>query len=380
MQTAPPGGALGTSPGTVSPQVTGTKSGVRIVRRGTRYYQRDRMRPLTTIKRLGTCGYMALGPSVEVKTKGDVAHFTGLAVCGLIWVCPVCGPKIRQGRAEEIGLALRSALDQGMGVEFLTLTFRHHAGQRLADLLDADRKAWDSTRKSRPLREMLSRLGFLGLVQAHEVTHGQNGWHPHRHISLVFARSLTDNERSDLESLIWRVWDGRLRRQGLSSLRGPGTVLKQCTAAEGLAWYLTKVEGKSSLGLEMARGDLKTGRLGGRTPQEILTDALDGIASDVALWKEYEQATAGRKLMTWTPGFRKQLIGQVDEVDDQELAEAEVGGEVLAVLELSAWRIVRKASPGGIDALLAAEEGRAALRSYLEQVVPAGGWWMVGTG
>jgi hypothetical protein len=323
---------------------------------------------------------MALGPSVEVKTAGEVAHFAGLAVCGLVWVCPVCGPKIRQGRAEEIGTALRSALDQGMGVEFLTLTFRHHAGQSLGQLLEADRKAWNSTIKSRPLRAMLGQLGYLGLVQAHEVTHGQNGWHPHRHISLVFARSLTDTERSELEALVWRVWDGRLRRQGLSSLRGPGTVLKQCTAAEGLAWYLTKVEGKNSLGMEMARGDLKTGRLGGRTPQEILTDALDGDPQSVGLWKEYEQATFGRKLMTWTPGFRKQLVGQVDDVDDQELAEAEVGGELLAVLELSAWRIVRKTSPGGIQALEAAEEGPAALRTYLERTVPAGGWWMVAPG
>lgn len=334
------------------------------------------MRTLTTIRRLATCGYMALGPSVEVKTTGEVAHFAGLAVCGLVWVCPVCGPKIRQGRAEEIGAALRSAIDQGMGVEFLTLTFRHHAGQALAQLLDADRRAWDSTRKSRPLRELLDRLGFVGLVQAHEVTHGVNGWHPHRHISLVFARSLTDNERVELEDLIWRVWDGRLRRQGLSSLRGPGTVLKRCTAAEGLGWYLTKVDGKNPLGLEMARGDLKTGRLGGRTPQELLTDALDGDPQSVGLWKEYEQATAGRKLMTWTPGLRKQLLAQAVDVDDQELAEAEVGGEVLAVLELSAWRIVRTASPGGIAALEAAEEGPAALKAYLERTVPAGGWWL----
>ena len=131
----------------------------------------------------------------------------------------------------------------------------------------------------------------------------------------------------------------------------------------------------------MARADLKTGRLGGRTPQEILTDALDGgEAKDVRLWKEYEQATFGRKLITWTPGLRKKLIGQVDEVEDQELAEAEVGGEVMAVLELSAWRVVRKASPGGVEALEAAEQGRPALEQYLRRVVPAGGWWITPAG
>ena len=378
---APAGGALGNSRTTFSPQVRAHKSGVQILRRNARYGQRAKLRKLTTIPRLGRCGWTARGSEVEIKSNGEVAHFAGLKVCGLVWVCPVCAPKIRQARAEEIGSALRSAIDQGMGVEFLTLTFRHHAGQALADLLDADAKAWNSTIKSRPLRAMLQALGYRGLVQAHEVTHGKNGWHPHRHISLVFARPLTDNERSDLEDLFWRTWDGRLRRQGLSSLRGPGTVLKRCTAAEGLGWYLTKVDGKSALGLEMARADLKTGRLGGRTPQEILADALEGgEVKDVRLWKEYEQATFGRKLITWTPGLRKQLLAQVDEVDDQELAEAEVGGEVMAVLELAAWRIVRTASPGGVEALEAAEQGTEALRLYLIRIAPAGGWWITPAG
>ena len=373
----PDGGALGNSRTTFSPQVRGHKSGVQILRRNARYGQRAKLRKLTTIPRLGRCGWTPRGAEVEVKSNGELAHFAGLKVCGLVWVCPVCAPKIRQARAEEIGSALRSAIDQGMGVEFLTLTFRHHAGQSLAQLLDADAKAWNSTIKSRPLRAALQALGYLGLVQAHEVTHGRNGWHPHRHISLLFARPLTDNERGDLEDLIWRTWDGRLRRQGLSSLRGPGTVLKRCTAAEGLGWYLTKVDGKTALGLEMARADLKTGRLGGRTPQELLADALDGgEARDVHLWKEYEQATFGRKLITWTPGLRKQLVDQADEVEDQELAEATVGGEVMAVLELPAWRIVRTASPGGVEALQAAEAGRATLEAYLRSTVPAGGWWM----
>lgn len=383
--TPPAGGALGNSRTTFSPQVRGGKPEVRIVRRGVRFEQRNSLRPLTTIARLAKCGYVPTSSSVEVKSNGEVAHFAGLAVCGLVWVCPVCGPKIRQGRAEEIGAALGAAIAQGLGVEFLTLTFRHHVGQSLAQLLDADAKAWNSTIKSRTLRAKLADLGYLGFVQAHEVTNGRNGWHPHRHISLVFARPLTDKERGELEGEIWKVWDGRLRKQGLSSLRGPGTVLKRCTAAEGLAWYLTKVElakggkgGTAPLGLEMARADLKTSRLGGRTPQQILADALaGGEVKDVRLWQEYERATFGRKLFTWTPGLRKKLLGLVPEVDDQELAEAEVGGELLAVLELSAWRIVRKASPGGVEALEAAEEGPAALKAYLERTAPAGGWWMV---
>jgi hypothetical protein len=323
---------------------------------------------------------------VQIRLLDDVAHFAGLKTCGLVWVCPVCSPKIRQGRAEEIGSALRAALDTGYGVEFLTLTFRHHAGQLLAVLLEASQGAWRSTYKSRQLRVALAVLEFLGYVQVQEVTHGDNGWHPHRHLALVFGRPLTVEEREALESLVWRVWNGRLERRGLSSLRGPGALLVACERPEGLGRYLAKVEiasdeGSTSLGLEMARGDLKVGRFGARTPQQILANALDtGEAKDVRLWREYEDATAGRKLMTWSDGLRRKLLGLVPDVTDEELAEEERGGDVLATLDGDAWKVVRAASPGGLAVLEAAEAGITDLALYLKRTIPPGhGRWWIGS-
>jgi hypothetical protein len=376
-KTAPSRGALGNTRTTPSPQVR--DHFVRVLRRGERFTRRAKLRGLTTIPRLERCGWVPRGEQVEVKHQDSVAHFAGVGVCGLVWVCPVCGPKIRQGRAEEIGATLRAAIDQGYGVEFATFTMRHHVGQRLADLLRASQGAWESTLDSRQLRRLLRALGYVGLCNAHDLTHGENGWHPHRHVAMLFERPLTDQERCELEELLWKVWDGRLRARGLSSVRSVGTVLKRCTAAEGLGWYLAKVEtakgGATSLGMEMARGDLKSGRQGGRTPQQILADAQDlGEVRDVLLWREYEQATFGRKLVTWSPGLRKKINAQVVDVDDQELAEAEVGGELLAILDRSAWYVVRAASPGGLAVLEAAEKGPVVLRRYLEVTVPAGGW------
>jgi hypothetical protein len=317
---------------------------------------------------------------VEVKKSGPVAHFAGVGVCGRVWTCPVCSPKIRQGRAEEIAEAMQAAIAQGFGVEFLTLTLRHHVGQQLAQLLDASTKAWDSTIKSRQLKAVLAQLGYLGFVQVHEVTYGQHGWHPHRHMCLVFKRPLTDKERADLEGDIWRVWNGRLVKRGLSSVRSRGAVLRRCTAAEGLGWYLTKVDrpegdGVASLGLEMARGDLKTGK--GRTPHQLLTDFVEtGESIDLHRWREYEQATHGRKLMTWTPGLRRRLLAGAPERTDEELAAAAPEAEVLAELDVRAWREVRAASPGGLAVLEAAEQSRDALVRYLTDVVREGRWWV----
>jgi hypothetical protein len=370
---APRGGALGTSPATVAVQVRGGKAeAVRVGRRAERFRLRDRLRKVTGMPRVARCGWKRVnGGWVQIRWSDPAAHFSGLALCGRVWVCPVCGPKIRQGRAEEIGAALAAAVAQGWGVEFGTFTLRHHRGQKLADLLDLQREVWRALRQDHEVRDLFAALGFLGLLNVQEITHGDNGWHPHRHVALLFAQVLDDAQRRQLEDGLWRAWSRGLSRRGASAVRAYGTVVKQVTAAEGLAWYLTKVDGKGSIGLEMARGDLKTGKLGSRTPGEVLADALDGgEVGDVALWREYEQATAGRKMTTWTPGLRRRLLGALPEQSDEELAEAEVGGEVLAYLGPDAWRAVRGASPGGVAALEAAEGGVEALERYLRRTIP----------
>jgi hypothetical protein len=339
---------------------------------------REATRKISRSSRLAACGRKARGEWVEVKVENGTAHFAGLGVCGLVWTCPVCGPKIRQGRAVEIGGALGAALDAGYGIEFATLTLRHHRGQRLDALYSAGEAAWKSVQQSRRYRSLVDRLGLVGIVQAREITYGHdNGWHPHRHMAMVFRHALTSGERAELEQVLWEVWNHQLQRRGLDSLRGPGAVVKPVTAAEGLGWYLTKVGGRS-LGVEMARGDLKKGRKTSRTPEEILRDAVaTGDVADIRLWQEYEEATAGRKMITWSQGLRQALIGQAEEVDDQELADAEVGGEVVAALDVPTWRVVERASPGGVAALEAAEKGPEALEGYLRRVAPPGGVWRV---
>lgn len=386
---------LGTTRTTFSPQVRGGVEDaaarlVRVGRRGDRYRLREALRRVTVIARQARCASQVVSTLglVEVVKAGPVAHFRGVGVCGLVHTCPVCSPKIRQGRALEIAEAARAALARGWSVEFLTLTMRHHRGDRLGDLLVRSSGAWTSMLKSRQLSRLLDELGYRGLVQVHEFTYGDgregrrpNGWHPHRHACLFFDRTLTDRQRLDLEAEIMKVWKGRLNQRGLTAVEGVGADLRRCTVAEGLAWYLTKVEradghGTSSLGLEMARGDLKSGK--GLRPDQLLSIFVEtGEATYRHLWREYEEATAGRKLMTWSPGLKRELLGVRPELTDEELAEAApVGAEVLAELDVVAWREVRAASPGGLALLEAAEEGRADLLLYLQRVVSQGRWWV----
>src|SRR4051794_25115496 len=74
--------------------------------------RRERFRRRRGVARLGwsatldACGVESAGADVGVKVLDGVAHVSGVKTCGLVWACPVCGPKIRHGRSIEVGAAL----------------------------------------------------------------------------------------------------------------------------------------------------------------------------------------------------------------------------------------------------------------------------------
>lgn len=344
---------------------------VQLERRRQRYRRLDGLRRISASKRLRECGTRVVGTTVEVKrSEGGRAHFAGLRRCGLVWTCPVCAPKIRQARADEIAQALRTAEARGLSVAFLTLTTGHRAGQRLAGLYGASEAAWGSVRQAKRWRDLMAQLGFVGSVQAREITYGAHGWHPHRHMALVFRCELGERERQLLESTAWELWDSRLRTRGLWSSRAVGAVVRLCGPgrADGLGAYLTDVAGEKrsaisieGLSLELARGDLKVSP---RSVEGVVDRGQeDGEAEAARLWLEYEASTKGRQMITWSKGLRDELLGGAVETTDQEEAERDVGGEVLAVLDVEAWKLVRRAGP--VDCLEAAERGPEALRAWL---------------
>jgi hypothetical protein len=71
------------------------------------------------------------------------------------------------------------------------------------------------------------------------------------------------------------------------------------TTGETAGAYICKLQDGRGVGSEVARGDLKSGRLGSVTPFEIL-DYFErtGDAAAADLWAEWEQATHGRRALT----------------------------------------------------------------------------------
>ncbi|MGW0689669.1 protein rep [Streptomyces sp. NPDC002754] len=348
------------------------ESAVRKERREKRFAQRAVLWSISTLPRVKKCGRTTNGNEGDgkaaIKVQGGVAHWSGFCSCGSIWACPVCSAKIRATRADEIARAVAKHMTQDGGTAWMvTLTARHKKHHDLADLFDAVANGWRQLMsgyrwagdKKRNLPGERDKLGVRGNIRSLEITYGtRNGWHPHLHVVLL----LNDETLEELTYAMvrwdktWRQW---MKKKGYEPSKEHGVKWSKVTTPEQAGEYIAKVqEGKGHVGNEMARGDMKAGRLGTLAPFEMLEYLrTTGDAAVVPVWHEYEKATFRRRAITWSRGLRGQLLDDEPELSDEEVAAEEVGGETWALLPAESLTAMRRV-PGLQTALLdAAENG-----------------------
>jgi hypothetical protein len=239
---------------------------------------------------------------------------------------------MREARAKDIELATAQVIEAGGSALFLTATGPHRKGDALGPLFDLAARFGHLCLMGRKWKEFQERFGYLGIIRAIEVTYGRppfdNGWHPHVHALFFFDRLLTDAEVVELRTWLFSRWQGVLTTKGFGALHPvSGLDVRRVTEPAGLSEYLAAVEGGWSVGLELARGDLK---YKGKTPLDLLAlfaDTGDLVAR--ALWLEYERVTFGRRAIQWSPGLRAKVLPDVVELTDEEAASAEGEDEVL---------------------------------------------------
>lgn len=245
----------------------------------------------------------------------------------------------------------------------VTLTMRHDRGQSLAELWSALSSAWRAVAVSRSTRAAREKLGVLGMVRRIEATHGErNGWHLHIH-ALVFAGPDASGPGFDeLAESMAAVWARRLVREGLeapSEARGVDVrVLDLARPSAVVAQYVTVASTPSALGAgaELADAGGKGGRLGNRTPWQLLAAAKNGDARAAGLWREWEEVSAGEQALTWGRKVRA-ATAMPDDTTDVEAADAGAWeGVVLADLPADVWAEVARRPAGPVDVLEAAED------------------------
>lgn len=351
-------------------------------RRDQRFGLLATLQSITTLPRVNACGWRRISTHVppQITVADGVAHIQGTQRCGCVWQCPVCGPKIRQGRAQELdAVLLRWITGNGAGtVQLWTLTQPHTSGETLADLRATIKAAWKQICSGRQWQAMREEYGIAFNVTALDVTHGPNGWHPHLHVIVLTHTACDDAAVSRIREHVANRWERALVQRGRAKPHPVhGVQIERARSRADVGRYLCQVIGETdddtrgwSVAQETARTDLKQSQhTGHRTPWQILGDirkrraraaawdALDDDrdSRDCALWREYEISMKGARAVSFSKGLRA-AVGLAQEATDEELAEAEVGGTVVARIESRReWLAVRLTRGGMVRLLRVAE-------------------------
>lgn len=274
------------------------------------------------------------------------AHYKNLAVCGSVWMCPICSAKITERRRIELTQAIELH-DFKLGLS--TFTLQHSFDDKLSVVLLAELEAYRYLKKHRVWTEFCGDYKLMGSVRSLETTYGVNGWHPHLHVLNFFQPGA--NLRG-IEGDLKNLWRSSIEHFGRSASWQRGVDFR--SAEKDIADYVSKF-GHEPVSLkrpykwtiehELTKSQTKISRVsGGCTPLQLLADHLNGekvLGRDPGkLWQEYARVFKGKRQLVWSHGLRA-LLGLGRDQTDEEIAKREDEQAVLlAALSLRQWRIV----------------------------------------
>lgn len=336
---------------------------------------------VSTLDRCRKCRRTSVrdGGHVGVRHSAELgAGFSGLATCGSVWACPLCSARIAAKRAAEVAQAIKWCEKQGGQAIHVVLTIRHHRGRRLKACWGAIGKGWDRAASGGAWKKDKAAFGVIGWCRVVETTiTEEHGWHVHVHALVLVDRPVSAETAEALGDRMWRRWDAGVRSKGFSSLRRSqsgedvGVTARPVERGTGGAGDMGDYFAKAVY--EVTHGaQTKTGV--GRTPFQVLGDIVrsgllstgeltDDVERDLALWAEWEQASAGHQQLTWSNGT-KAAAGVMEKKDEQLAAEDE-GEEDLVLLPAETWQALRWTADDILD--LVEDEGLHGFRSWLDR-------------
>jgi hypothetical protein len=244
---------------------------------------------------------------VEKPKEGGAvrAHWEGLKMCGLRWVCPCCTKRKSEECRKQVNAGLSVARSRGLRPVFLTLTARHTKKMPLAVYWSKLGAADKELKRSGPWKRLNKVMGG-GFAKATECTYGKNGWHPHPHYILLLSLK-TEEEAIEAVEELRDEWLKQLEAQGLDGT-SPAAIKRSfdVRGAAAAGEYLTKWGAAEELTL----GAEKVGQAKGRTPWQLLRDSRTADTDKeqkhaAARWYEFIQAFEGVHQLRQSPKFRE---------------------------------------------------------------------------
>lgn len=298
------------------------------------------------LPRVVKCHSVRIQPTVDIKKNPDHdrAFYSGLAVCGSVWDCPVCSARILEKRREEIALAVNWAYENGFKVVMVTLTTPHYSYQTCEDLLSRFSKALTYLKTGVTWQNFKKANAWQGSIRGLETLYGANGWHNHTHELWIVSKNLDSKE---LKTKVLERWHRACDRLGLipkgkkkAFMDHSVDVIDNASASDYLAKHDDKKNLKWGVDKELTKPLSKASKEL-LHPFQLADMNSQGIKKAGDLFAEYSKAFKGKSAVFWSRGL-KQKIG-ILEKEDEELAKQETEKiEVLISLEFHAWQVVKE--------------------------------------
>ncbi|GLV54360.1 hypothetical protein KDH_12080 [Dictyobacter sp. S3.2.2.5] len=199
---------------------------------------------------------------------------------------------------------------------------------------------------------MRKEFGVLGTVSVREVTWSKvNGWHPHCHELIFFAGDIDEFEYERVARLQWQKsaeqFGLQMNERGFQFDRTFGAVAdyvaKFGREPQDTVW---------SAATEITKSHLKQGRGDEHlTPFGLLERIAQGETEYESVFLEYAQWFKGKHQLVWSAGLRSQLLGNVEALSDEEVAQAAVAEDdnvCLGKLQRSQWNLILKYEARGM--------------------------------
>ena len=331
----------------------------RHVREGIRFDMQDQARSLVcsfgrelgleypaNFHRVAKCGWTRISSAVAVKASGDRLQFGGLMLCGSVWACPLCAAVIQEQRRKELVQLVGWAYHSKCQAAMVTLTFPHSAENSLVELLVKQAEALRLFRMGRAWKRLKEFSGYRGHIRSLELTHGDNGWHPHTHELFIID---VDVDESRFLQELREQWESACVRAGLLDLNNLRQVLGFRDIAVDVRFnckdsdYIAKQDDSRKWGIdhEVAKASTKAGRSSGIHPHGLLVRSGSGDRRAGELYMEFIQAMKGKRQLVWSRGLKE--LCELDDVDDEEIIHrVDVDEILLCLLDPGNWDRVQR--------------------------------------
>lgn len=344
-------------------------------KRLTRWKLQREAQALLPEERVAFCKRRLQAPTVDIlySAKKQSAFYSGLMSCGSVWVCPLCAAKISEHRRVELEQAIACCKAKGGSVYLATYTIAHKYHDNLSTLLHAFLAARKKMKQGRAAQDLRKQFGILGTVSVREVTWSkQNGWHPHCHELIFFAREI---DAEAYAKIVRERWYRSAETEGLS-MNDHGFQLDKTDGA--VADYIAKFgrepqQESWNVAVEVTKSHLKRGRDEEHlTPFAMLALIAQGNSELKPLFKEYAQWFKGKHQLVWSSGLRSLLVENSEEQSDLEVVETveEEQEEMALLIQLTRnqWATILRADARGQLLEIAMSGDCHLIASFLEGI------------